>query len=60
MKWDKPISLAGVRVQEGESFRDYRPEHVSNNIQRYEIGRASERESCEKVSSDTTELKRRG
>jgi hypothetical protein len=59
MKWDKPISLVGVRVQEAESFRDYRPEYVSSDIQRYGIGRDSEPESSEKFSSDTTELKRR-
>ena len=60
MKRDKPISLVGVRVQEAESFRDCRPEYVSSNIQRYEIDRASEPESCEKPSSDTTELTCRG
>ena len=60
MKWDKPISLVGVRVQEAESFRDCRPEYVSSNIQRYGIGRDLEHESCEKFSSDTTELKRLG
>ena len=28
MKRDKPISLVGVRVQEADIFRDYRPEYV--------------------------------